>query len=68
MNDKQVGQTGSGKTSFVQSLDKNKIFGDRLISVDWVSKINLTKVEKMKLENVLDTQMKNFTIMRFTRL
>ena len=68
MNDKQVGQTGSGKTSFAQSLDKNKIFGDRLISVDWVSKINLTKVEKMKLENVLDTQMKNFTIMRFTRL
>ena len=68
MNDKQVGQTGSGKTSFVQSLDKNKIFGDRLISVDLVSKINLTKVEKMKLENVLDTQMKNFTIMRFTRL
>ena len=68
MNDKQVGQTGSGKTSFVQSLDKNKRFGDRLISVDWVSKINLTKVEKMKLENVLDTQMKNFTIMRFTRL
>ena len=38
-----VGQTGCGKTSFVQSLGKKKMFGDRLISVDWVSKINLTK-------------------------
>ena len=38
-----VGQTGCGKTSFVQILGKNKIFGDRLTSVDWISKINLTK-------------------------
>ena len=36
-------QTVCGKTSFVQSLDKNKIFGSNLLSVDWVSKINLTK-------------------------
>ena len=35
--------TGCGKTSFAQSLDKNKIFGSNLLSVDWVSKINLTK-------------------------
>ena len=38
-----VGQTGCGKTSFVQSLGKNKIFGDGLTGVNWVSKINLTK-------------------------
>ena len=38
-----VGQTSCGKTSFVQSLGKNKIFGDGLIGVNWVSKINLTK-------------------------
>ena len=38
-----AGQTGCGKTSFVQSLGKNKIFGDGLIGVNWVSKINLTK-------------------------
>ena len=37
-----LGQIGSGKTSFVQSLGKNKIFGSNL-SVNWVSKINLTK-------------------------
>ena len=35
-------QTGCGKTSFAQSLG-NKIFGSNLLSVDWVSKINLTK-------------------------
>ena len=38
-----AGQTGCQKTSFVQSLGKSKIFGDGLISVDWASKINLTK-------------------------
>ena len=38
-----LGQTGCEKTSFVQSLDKNKIFGSNLLSVDWDSKINLTK-------------------------
>ena len=37
-----LGQIGSGKTSFVQSLGKNKIFSSNL-SVNWVSKINLTK-------------------------
>ena len=38
-----LGQTGCGKTSFVQSLGKNKIFGSNLLSVDWISKTNLTK-------------------------
>ena len=36
-----MGQTGYGKTSFIQSLGKSKIFGSNLLSVDWVSKINL---------------------------
>ena len=43
-----VGQTGCRKTSFVQSLSKNKIFGDVLISADWVSKIKLTKSRENK--------------------
>ena len=38
-----VGQAGCGKTSFVQSLGKNRIFGDESLNVNWVSKINLTK-------------------------
>ena len=38
-----LGQKGCGKRSFFQTLDKIKIFGSNLLSVDWVSKINLTK-------------------------
>ena len=36
-------QTGCGKTSFVLSPGKNKILGCNLLSVNSVSKINLTK-------------------------
>ena len=38
-----VVQTGCGNTGFVQNLGKKRIFGDGLLRVDWVSKINLTK-------------------------
>ena len=41
-----LGQTGCGKMSFVQSLGKNKIFGSNSLGVDWVSKINLTKIRE----------------------
>ena len=36
-----LGQTGCAKTSFIQSLGKNKVFGSDLLSIIWVSKINL---------------------------
>ena len=55
-----VGQTGCGKTSFVQSLGKNKIFGDRLKSVDWVSKINLKKSREEKIRECF-----NYTTIEF---
>ena len=38
-----LGQTGCAKTSFVLSFSEHKIFDSDLLSVDWVSKINLTK-------------------------
>ena len=41
-----VVKTGCRKASFVQCLGKNKVIGDGLISVDWVTKINLTKSSK----------------------
>ena len=44
-----LGQKGCGKTSFVLSLGKNKIFGCNLLSVDWVSKINVTKNREDKM-------------------
>ena len=37
-----VGQTGCGKTTFVQNLVLNRIFGE-IKTVDWVSKIKLSK-------------------------
>ena len=46
-------QTGCGKTIFVQSLGKNKIFGSNLLSVDWVSKINLKKNREDEIRQCL---------------
>ena len=37
-----VGRTGCGKTTFIQKLGKNKLFGDEITDVFWVSKIVLS--------------------------
>ena len=44
----------------MQSLGKNKIFGDRLKSVDWVSKINLKKSREEKIRECF-----NYTTIEF---
>ena len=49
-----VGQTGYGKTSFVQSLGKSKMFGNALLSADWVSKINITKSREDKIKKCFE--------------
>ena len=36
-----VGRTGCGKTTFIQKLGQNKMFGDKITDVFWVSKIFL---------------------------
>ena len=36
-----VGRTGCGKTTFIQKLAQNKMFGNDIVNVFWVSKINL---------------------------
>ena len=38
-----VGQTGCRKISFVQILASNKLFGNDLVKVELLSKINLSK-------------------------
>ena len=38
-----VGRTGCGKTTFIQKLGRNKLFGNDLAEVSWVSKIILSK-------------------------
>ena len=37
-----VGRTGCGKTTFIQKLGKNRLFGEEIVNVFWVSKIRLT--------------------------
>ena len=37
-----VGRTGCGKTTFIQKLRQNKMFGNDIVEVFWVSKIFLT--------------------------
>ena len=43
MNILIVGRTRCGKTTFIQNLGKNKMFGNDIIEVFWVSKIFLNK-------------------------
>ena len=55
-----VGQAGCGKTSFVQSLGKNRIFGDESLNVNWVSKINLTKSGENEIRQCFTYAVVNF--------
>ena len=45
-----VGQTGCGKTTFVQSLAKNKMFGD-MKEVYWLPKISLSRDRENNIED-----------------
>ena len=38
-----VGWTSCGKTTFIQKLGKNKMFGEEILEIFWVSKINLSE-------------------------
>ena len=38
-----VSRTGCSKTTFIQKLGKNRMFGEKIANVFWVSKIRLTK-------------------------
>ena len=49
-----VGQTVCGKASFVQSLASNKLFGNDLVKVEWVSKINLSKSQENEIRQSFD--------------
>ena len=55
-----VGKTGCGETSFVLSLGKNWVFGEKLLSVDWVSKINLTKSREDEIRQCFTNTVVNF--------
>ena len=50
-----VGQTGCWKTTFVQSLAKNKMFGN-MKEVYWLSKISLTKDRQENINDCFDVE------------
>ena len=55
-----VEQTGCGKTRFQQSLGSNKLFGNDLVNVERVSKINLSENRENEIK-----QSFNYTFVEF---
>ena len=56
-----VGRTGCGKTTFIQKLGKNKLFGDEITDVFWVSKIVLSNEIEDSIRDSFTDQKINFS-------
>ena len=56
-----IGRTGCGKTRFIQILGKNKLFGDEITDVFWVSKIILTKEREDFIKDSFEDQEVHFS-------
>ena len=54
-----IGRTRCGKTTFVQNLEKNKLFGD-ITTVYWISKITLSEEREEKIRQCFENQEVNF--------
>ena len=59
-----VGRTGCGKRTFVQNLEKNKMFGN-LKEVIWVSKILLSKDWEKQIKNCFVDEKVDFKYVEF---
>ena len=46
-----AGRTGCGKTTFIQKLAQNKMFGENIVNVFWVSKIFASRQKHTYLPN-----------------
>ena len=51
-----VKRTGCGKTTFIQKLGKNKKFGEEILEVFWVSKINLSEEREESIRASFEDQ------------
>ena len=51
-----VGRTGCGKTTFIQKLTQNKMFGNDIVNVFWVSKIYLDPYREEAIGNCFADQ------------
>ena len=56
-----VGRTGCGKTTFIQKLAQNKMFGNDIINVFWVSKIFLSPEREEAIRDYFVDQNVQFT-------
>ena len=56
-----MGRTGCGKTTFIQKHGKNKLFGNDLIEVFWVSKIVLSKEREDFIRDCFEDQEVQFS-------
>ena len=56
-----VGRTGCSKTTFIQSLGKNKLFGNKITDVFWVSKIVLSTEREDFLKDSFKDQEVHFS-------
>ena len=56
-----VGKTGCGKTTFIQDLGKNRMFGNEIIEVFWVSKIFLNKEREDFIRDSFQDQKVHFS-------
>ena len=53
-----VGRTGCGKTTFIEKLAKNKLFGEQIKDVFWISKIVLShEREEIIRENFINQEL-----------
>ena len=55
-----VERTGGGKTTFVQNLERNKLFGD-ISEVFWISKITLSGEREDAIRESFDDQEVHFS-------
>ena len=56
-----VGRTGCGKTTFIQNLGKNKMFGNDIVEVFWVSKKFLNKEREDCIRDCFKDQKVHFS-------
>ena len=56
-----VGRTGCGKTTFIQNLGKNRMFGNEIIEVFWVSKSFLNKEREDFIRDSFQDQKVHFS-------
>ena len=59
-----VGRTVSGKTTFIQKLGNNRMFGEEIANVFWVSKIRGTKEREHAIRDSFEGQEVHFSYPR----